>query len=158
MTTLSQLLESRFRGDIRFRGAAYLKAERVSITRVTADEVFGLVRDGTDYQTHLKRDQGELRMFCNCPQSHQMEVSCKHLWATILAVEAAGFLTGSVKPGYIPPFVVESEPLDMDEDFIDDDDRDVFEPSSPATVARAKAAAVAQPVRREWDAQLDKLR
>ena len=27
--TLSQLLESRFRGDIRYRGAAYLKAEQL---------------------------------------------------------------------------------------------------------------------------------
>ena len=31
--TLAQVLEGQFRGDIRFRGAAYLKAERVSITR-----------------------------------------------------------------------------------------------------------------------------
>ena len=37
--TLAELLEARFRGDIRFRGAAYLKAERVQITRVTAEDI-----------------------------------------------------------------------------------------------------------------------
>ena len=56
--TLSELLESKFRGDIRFRGAAYLQAERVSIARVTPDHVFGVVRDGVEYQTQLSRDDG----------------------------------------------------------------------------------------------------
>ena len=64
--SLSELLESRFRGDIRFRGVAYLKAERVSLTRISPDHVFGLVRDGVEYQTHLSREEGRLRMFCNC--------------------------------------------------------------------------------------------
>ena len=63
--SLSELLENRFRGDIRFRGVAYLKAERVSLTRITADHVFGLVRDGVEYQTHLSREDGQLRMYCN---------------------------------------------------------------------------------------------
>ncbi len=41
--TLAQVLEGQFRGDIRFRGtSAYLKAERVSITRVTPENVFAV--------------------------------------------------------------------------------------------------------------------
>src|SRR5690606_4145177 len=104
--TLSQIFESRFRGDVRFRGAAYLKAERVSLTRITGDEIFGLVRDGTDYQTHRRREEGELHMFCNCPQAHQFGATCKHLWATLLAIDATGSITSSAKPGYIPPFTI----------------------------------------------------
>jgi len=46
--TLAQVLEGQFRGDIRFRGAAYLKAERVAITRVTPETIFAVVTDGTD--------------------------------------------------------------------------------------------------------------
>ena len=65
--TLTELFESQFRGDIRFRGAAYLEAERVAITRVTAETVFGVVRDGVEYQTQLLRDDDEhLKIFCNC--------------------------------------------------------------------------------------------
>ena len=41
--TLSELLESKFRGDIRFRGAAYIQAERVSVIRVTAEHLFAVV-------------------------------------------------------------------------------------------------------------------
>ena len=54
--TLSELLESKFRGDIRFRGAAYIQAERVAVIRVTADHLFAVVRDGVEYQTQLSRD------------------------------------------------------------------------------------------------------
>jgi len=38
--TLAELLENQFRADIRFRGAAYIEAERVELTRVTADHIF----------------------------------------------------------------------------------------------------------------------
>src|SRR5262245_24833318 len=102
--TLAQALEGQFRGDIRFRGAAYLKAERVAITRVTPLTVYAVVQDGTDYQTQLVREGTELRMFCSCAQSEQTTASCKHLWATILAVDAAGLIAGAIKPGHIPPF------------------------------------------------------
>lgn len=64
--SLAKLMEDRFRGDIRFRGAAYLQAERVAITRVTPDHVFGSVRDGVEFHTQLSRQNGDLRMFCSC--------------------------------------------------------------------------------------------
>ena len=59
--TLTELLQSQFRGDIRFRGVAYLKAERVEISHVTSENVHALVRDGTDYQTQLTREDGQLK-------------------------------------------------------------------------------------------------
>ncbi|MDB5391821.1 MAG: SNF2-related protein, partial [Planctomycetaceae bacterium] len=71
--TLAQLLENKFRGDIRFRGAAYLKAERVSLTRVTPEDIFAIVRDGIEYQTQLKRDETQVKMFCTCNQGRPKE-------------------------------------------------------------------------------------
>ena len=90
--SLSSLLESKFRGDIRFRGQAYVKAERVAITRVTADELFGVVADGTEFQTQLTRRDDALLMTCSCAngQGNPHEVRCKHVWATILLAETAG--------------------------------------------------------------------
>ena len=119
--SLSELLENRFRGDIRFRGVAYLKAERVSLTRISADHVFGLVRDGVEYQTHLSRENGTLRMFCNCNTGTSPEASCKHLWATVLAVDEAGVLTATPTPSHIPPFSSDPEPISTSEDWDDDD-------------------------------------
>lgn len=84
--TLSELLESKFRGDIRFRGAAYIQAERVAVIRVTPDHLFAIVRDGVEYQTQLSRDNGILKLSCNCigtDANKSGNPHCKHLWATI---------------------------------------------------------------------------
>ena len=82
----SSVLESKFRGDVRFRGQAYVKADRVAITRVTADELFAVVADGTEFHTQLTRRDDQLLMNCSCPASNANphECRCKHVWATIL--------------------------------------------------------------------------
>ncbi len=73
-------MSRRFRGDIRFRGQAYLQAERVAIIRVSEDDVFGIVRDGVEYATQLSRQNSELRMFCSCAGDGQTrDPACKHL-------------------------------------------------------------------------------
>src|ERR1700710_2218899 len=118
--TLSELLESKFRGDIRFRGAAYIQAERVAVIRVTVDHLFAVVRDGVEYQTQLSRDNGVLKMACKCigtDANKSGKPHCKHLWATILAADAGNYIGDGAKHGYIPPFTVEDDPLDfgMDE-------------------------------------------
>ncbi|MGE3316077.1 MAG: SNF2-related protein, partial [Planctomycetaceae bacterium] len=159
--TLSDLLESRFRGDIRFRGAAYLKAERVAITRVSPDNLFAVVRDGIEYQTQLSRVDGALRMYCNCGQGAQPEATCKHLWATILAVDEAGYLAGPVKPGQVPPFATEPEAPEIDLDVWDDEDSggDVFQPSVPRTPAvRERESVQVQSRLRPWEAALEQMR
>jgi hypothetical protein len=154
--TLAELLESKFRGDIRFRGEAYLKAERVQITRVTPNHVFGAVRDGVEYQTQLTREDAGLKMYCNCATGNQPEVACKHLWATILAVDERGFVSGTAKPGHIPPFAAEYSPVPIeDSEWEDDAPGDVFRPSRPR---RSSTAVKLQPRLRAWEARLQDLR
>lgn len=123
--TLSDLLESKFRGDIRFRGAAYIQAERVAINRITEDQIFGAVRDGVEFVTQLMRDEGQLKMSCTCMAGKPNptgQASCKHVWATILLAEKQGVISSGVKPGFIPAFITEDEPLDLpDEDWLDDE-------------------------------------
>lgn len=165
--TLAELLESRFRGDVKFRGAAYLQAERVSVTRVTADNLFAVVRDGVEYQTQLSRQDNVLKLACNCGMAAAPtggNIQCKHVWATVLAADAGNYVSGSIKPGYIPPFVFEQEPLEFD---IDDDwDADEVAVAelprvtsrklrSSAVEAEIPAAPVAQ---REWESRLLELR
>ena len=114
--SLARMLESKFRGDVRFRGRDYLKAERVSIARVTADDLHAVVRDqGTDHETHLSRQNGDLQMFCTCVGNGQTrDPACKHLWATVLAVDEGSYLTGTPRPGSVPPFVAESSYTSLD--------------------------------------------
>lgn len=162
--TLAELLENQFRADIRFRGAAYIEAERVELTRVTADHVFAVVRDGVEYQTQLSRDDGNLKTYCTCDQFQKFNV-CKHLWASILAVDVAGYLTGSVKPGYIPPFIIENTPIAFDED---DDDYDFSMPSDfelgsgrsrkSKSSGEQSTAVTSRPRLREWETKLVELK
>jgi len=156
--SLAKLMEDKFRGDIRFRGAAYLQAERVAITRVTPDHVFGAVRDGVEFHTQLSRQNGDLRMFCSCVgEGTTREPACKHLWATILAVDAGSLLVGDAVRGHVPSFAAapESVPLSDPLDFDDDLEDDV--PISRVAKARPRKPAV-QPKTRDWEVQLNTLR
>ncbi|MBS0264361.1 MAG: DEAD/DEAH box helicase family protein, partial [Planctomycetes bacterium] len=158
--TLAQVLEGQFRGDIRFRGAAYIKAERVSITRVTPETIFAVVTDGIDYQTQLSREGSELRMFCTCAQGDRPNPACKHLWATVLAVDAGGLISGAIRPGHIPPFVAElDQPISIEDYWEQDSHRDVYTPPPTArqTPRAAAAASVLAPAVTGWKSQLQKL-
>src|SRR5262245_61642517 len=153
--TLAQVLEGQFRGDIRFRGAAYLKAERVSITRVTPESVFAVVQDGVDYQTQLTREGSELRMHCACLPGDR-PAACKHLWATVLAVDAAGLLSGSVRPGNFPAFAAEPASTPPPDDYWEQDaHRDVYTPPDALRIARPAILLV--PLMTGWKSHLQKL-
>lgn len=155
---LSDILQDRFRGDIRYRGAAYLEAERVAITRVTPDRLCAVVRDGTEFETQLTRDDGDLRLSCNCAGESPSEPACKHLWATILSVDEGRLLTGSPKPGYVPPFVCETDEFEpaADEDWETELVGDVYSP--PETGTGGRRSTQLQPRLRDWEARLRELR
>ncbi|MCA9043624.1 MAG: SNF2 helicase associated domain-containing protein [Planctomycetaceae bacterium] len=154
--SLARLLESKFRGDVRFRGQAYLQAERVSISRVTPDDLHGAVRDGVEFQTHLSRQDGELRMFCSCVGEGQTrDPACKHLWATILATDAGNYLSGTAKAGAIPPFVAETyQPMDFSSWDEEDFEGEAYQPA----VSRQVAQETQQRTLRAWESQLQDVR
>lgn len=155
--TLSQLLKEMFRGDIQFRGEQYVKKEQVTLSRIAPEDIHGLVADGREYQTHLHRDDNELRMYCSCRPDSRTDVLCKHVWGTILAVDNARILPASIKPGYLPPFAVASDGFNASEIDWDDDDVD-FPPAGNQRYQLPAARAVAAPTLRIWDEQLLKLR
>jgi superfamily II DNA or RNA helicase len=166
--TLSELLESKFRGDIRFRGAAYIQAERVSVIRVTPDHLFAVVRDGVEFQTQLSRDNNALVTTCNCvgtSANPSGNPHCKHLWATILAADSGHYVSGSAKPGFIPPFAVEDdEPLGFQLDDLEGDADEYFSNSSSRSVKlrpadrESRQVDAAPPRVKEWESRLIDLR
>ena len=156
--SLSKLMEEKFRGDIRFRGAAYLQAERVAITRVTPDHVYGSVRDGVEFHTQLSRQNGDLRMFCSCVGEGQTrEPACKHLWATILAVDEGSLLAGAAIRGHLPAFAAAPEAPSLTESINWDDDLEDDLPTSRTVRTRPRKPTV-QPKARDWELQLNQLR
>lgn len=156
---LAHLLEENFRGDIRFRGEAYIKKEQIEIVRVTADALFAVVMDGAEFQTQLQREEGELKLFCNCVKGESKELKCKHIWATILLVDEGDYLTGLPKPGYFPPFAVEAPAFafDDDEDWNESFPGDVYQPNIPRHASSGDAVKL-QPRLRAWEARLHEVR
>ena len=156
--TLSQLLEDQFRGDIRFRGESYLAAERVTISRVTPDRLFGTVQGekGEELYPQLSRVDGELQMLCTCAAGQSAHIRCKHLWALILAVDTGEYLSASPKPGYFPPFAADTETPLSEWKWEDDGDDDIEFPTR--SVQSQREARQLTPKLSEWEEKLSKLR
>ncbi len=153
--TLAELLQNRFRADLRHRGAAYIEAERISLVRVTPDNVFAVVQDGAEYQTQLRYQPDDISMFCTCEQFARSK-TCKHLWATVLATDQQGYANPTIRPGRILPFVAAAayQPIAVD-DLSEgpDPDGDV---SLPKGKRRPGARQIQVPLR-PWEARLHEL-
>lgn len=154
--SLAKVMETRFRGDVRFRGQAYVSGERVEITHVTEERVYGVVHDGQEFQTQLSREESRLVTFCTCAQPGQTEVLCKHVWATILVTDDQGYVSSPPRPGYFPPFMATEDlsEFDFDTDVYDElTQGDVFIPPSKPRQEVVTARAVEKPLS-EWERKL----
>ena len=153
--TLAELLQQRFRADIRHRGAAYVEAERVSLIRVTPENLYGLVLDGTEYQTHLRYQPEDIGLFCTCEQFVKSKV-CRHLWATVLAADQKGFVNPALRPGRLTPFVPPASTLPA----LLDDLETGTDPDGDSRIPRGKARPRTAPVQRAqrpWELRLASL-
>jgi SNF2 family DNA or RNA helicase len=150
--TLAELLQNRFRADLRHRGAAYIEAERISLVRVTPENVFAVVQDGAEFQTQLRYQPDDISMFCTCEQFVRSK-SCKHLWATVLATDLGGYVNPAVRPGRLLPFVAQQayRPISVD---------DLHEPADAdgdVTLPRGKSRPAPRTIQaplRPWETRL----
>ncbi|QDU80275.1 RNA polymerase-associated protein RapA [Polystyrenella longa] len=159
---LSDILESQFRGDIRFRGASFLETERVAISRATADNIFGTVRDSpssVEFQTQISRADNGVKLFCSC-STHLDKPSCRHLWATILAAEQEGIIPGALRPGFFPPFNGTEVEFQLSNDDEWDDEPDIGQLMSGLSTSKKETTVVDPPRKRTrpWETDLLKIR
>ena len=168
--TLAESLQKQFRADLRFRGAGYLDADRVSQLALTPDKLIAAVQEKAgEFTCDLDRSGGSLRMSCTCPSAGKLGV-CKHLWGAVLLADRDKLLSGPVRGGEVPPFNAEehNHAFDTAWDFSDEDDD--YQPSSGTfktngstggllgddgdeTVASARDEADDEPVR-DWEKAL----
>ena len=155
--TLAELLQNRFRADLRHRGAAYIEAERVSLVRVTSENVFGIVVDGVEHQTQLRYQESDIALFCTCEQFAKSK-ACKHLWATVVTADLEGYVNPAIRPGRLAPFVARDlgAPIRID-DLSPGYDADA-EMNGPKSAKKKTAAPVREARLRPWEAKLAGLR
>jgi superfamily II DNA or RNA helicase len=96
---LSTAIQSDFESYVRARGVTYYLSGAVRIKRGSDTEVNARVQGARNYEVDLSWDDGELSLGCDCPY-FDSSGPCKHLWATILAVEEYGYLKAvALTPG-----------------------------------------------------------
>jgi superfamily II DNA or RNA helicase len=117
-------LSSDFSKAVRSRGADYFQEGRVKITNGSDREVHARVRGSRNYRVDLEIEGNEIVVHCDCPAFEREP--CKHIWATILAVEGKGHLRDGAKvPLVMVPGFDDDGFYDYDPgDFYDDDDDD----------------------------------
>ena len=126
--SLSEHFEDRFRGDIRFRGSEFLKAELIRVTEVTPTTLTAVIQDDTEFEAELCHSDDGLQLCCSCSRKDDRTATCRHLWAALLVVDQDGYLAGTTTPDYSPPFTSDTARATGDhrgpllENMADDDD------------------------------------
>ncbi len=94
MQNLSTKLSSYFSKKIRQRGQGIYGGRLVNIERGSDSEVEAAVKGSQLYSVMLDWNDGILDGSCECPY-FDSNGPCKHLWATILASDAQGYLSAA---------------------------------------------------------------
>jgi hypothetical protein len=79
-------LTSAFPSQVRLRGATYFRHGVVDLVEVTPLRVAATLQGTRLYTTSLAFRDGKLALSCTC-DDFQSDGPCKHLWATILAID-----------------------------------------------------------------------
>jgi superfamily II DNA or RNA helicase len=111
--SLTKTLADFFSKAIRDRGSQYFKSGLVHIQQATYKSLEARVRGSENYNVTLEVRRKNLLVSCSCPYFD--EDYCKHIWATMLAAEAKGYLLEAGRG---------VQYLDMDETVYSGDDFD----------------------------------
>ncbi len=163
-TSLAAALFDDFGSAVQRRGADYFRSGRVRIESSSAWRVSATVRGTARYLVTLERKRDVVRVDCSCPYFE--EDLCKHIWAVILAADAAGALRGDGHEGKLRAVPMEAyfeddsdrdESIEGDFDADDDEKRDELRSAyarfqvAPKRTVRASEARPSKP---DWRKQL----
>jgi len=107
---------------VRSRGRSYYHQGLVRIRQGDEKTVEATVRGTSSYKVKLWIEGNDLFVSCTCPYYDGGD-TCKHIWATMLAVEARGYLSGA-EPMRLRLADSDDDDYDDDEDDYDDDEDD----------------------------------
>jgi superfamily II DNA or RNA helicase len=135
MMGIAQKVARNFNDAVRSRGQSYFVKGRVTVMAARPGEVVARVRGTSKYRVRLRLRGSKLLASCSCPYFSPQGDPCKHLWATLLLVEARGLLQS---PPVVPLQLVADSPrrsptaelLETRSDLGLDRDRDLPRPSN----------------------------
>ena len=80
---------------VRKRGVEYFRRGTVTVLSSSPEEAEATVSGSEPYHVRLVREAKKLRGSCSCPYFSDRKEICKHVWATLLAVDGLGALRGA---------------------------------------------------------------
>jgi len=101
--TLASSLGRSVKSPVRNRGLHYFRGRRVSLLSCGPWEASAVVTGTTRYEVALTREGRRVRASCSCPFFTDRDTPCKHIWATLLAVDTKSGLRGD---GRLPSTLV----------------------------------------------------
>jgi len=122
---------------VRSRGYSYHRSGAVRITHGSKKELRAVVTGTYAYEVDLYREEETVVASCTCPYFEGEKVTCKHIWASLLAAEKRGYLRGEDNSD---PVHLEIDVEDNDLDEIGDDDRDDDEEREDENIIRPRRA------------------
>jgi superfamily II DNA or RNA helicase len=90
LTNLMYLVSKRTRE----RGRDYFVSGKVKVIEGSAWHVDATFRGERSYDVELFRERDAIEAWCSCPSCENSFEPCEHIWATLLAAEAGGYLLG----------------------------------------------------------------
>jgi superfamily II DNA or RNA helicase len=105
----TEALESQFDRHARDRGQDYEALGRVSLVRAAADGAEATVRGTRLYRVYVTRGNRGVSLSCTCPRFET--TPCKHVWATLLALDRGGRRGVAGPDRTLPPLPPQARPV-----------------------------------------------
>ncbi len=146
--------------DVQYQGRQYYIRGVVRIREGTSDHVDATVHGTQPYEVGLVRLRDTVLGWCSCPYCQNHWRPCKHIFATLLAADARGYLRG---PTNTAPQSLEvsddADPASWEDVDWEATRRREWVEEGPArrSSGRSRSAAPRKPPRPSWKKALDRL-
>src|SRR5712691_11507375 len=79
------------------KGAAYYRRGAVRLVHGNDRSVEAVVQGTARYNVFIDIEENSFKVRCSCPWFEDTRSACKHIWATMLAADAAGHLESAAQ-------------------------------------------------------------
>lgn len=157
--SLAAQLSDHFDRAIRNRGHLYFVGGAVRLTESADRVVRATVRGSSPYRIELSLRGNDLHVSCTCPY-YETEDLCKHLWATILTIDAKNLLRDAANNRALQLVLADEDfpAQENDEDDFDDESDELIAPrftrKAIGAARKSPSSVKSQP---QWKRQIDEL-
>src|SRR5260370_29377750 len=136
--SLTRMLASHFTRPVQSRGRNYYSAGAVHLNEIGPRFAAATVRGSEMYDVELSLESNTVHARCSCPFANQCREPCKHIWATVLKVDAQRGMADAFRRGRVG-FRLDVDERDGEREGAFDPERSRSpQPAQPRTARRGR--------------------